>query len=325
MNTRTTRGTVLTLLTVPALIAIATPAAAVDQTTTTDSTLTSVGGVVVEENALAESDGEGYVAETGGTTVEIPGQAQDQIVVTDDDAASTDFTIDLPDSNTQTAAQPSSLGGVTYDTGDDSTTTVLPKNDGSVQIVTVLESADAPTDYTYTITGSEGSYLQLQDDGSVALLSTDGDWEGGIAAPWAKDANGDAVETSYSVDGNTLTQHVSTTADTKFPVVADPWWGINYIDHTEWADLWEWSPTLKVYPTFWGRIAGADVGWVVWMETLYKTEREGHPDPDTSTMRHQFYCHYDFVRIVDPDKESWNLDTRIPDKGYLGFLASRCN
>ena len=322
MNTRKRRGTVLALFTVPALIAIATPAAAANQTTATDSTLTSLGGVVVEENASAESDGEGYVAETGGTTVEIPGQAQDQIVVTDDDSASSDFTISLPNSG---AAQPSSLGGVTYEGSDNSTTTVLPKNDGSVQIVTVLESADAPTDYTYTITGSEGSYLQLQDDGSVALLSADGDWEGGIAAPWAKDANGDAVETSYGVDGNTLTQHVSTTADTVFPVVADPWWGVNYIDHTEWADLWEWSPTLKVYPTFWGRIAGPEMGWIVWEETLDKTEREGHPDPNTSTMINQFYCHYDFVRVRYPRKESWNLDTQIPDKGYLGFAMSGCN
>lgn len=322
LNTRRTGSIVLTLLSIPAFIAIATPAAAVDQTSATDSALTSVGGVVVEENVSAESNGDGYVAEAGNTTVEIPDQEQGEIVVADGVA---DFTIDLPDSNMQTAAQPSSLGGVSYDNNDDFTTTVLPKNDGSVQIVTVLESADAPTDYTYTITGSEGSYLQLQDDGSVVLLSADGAWEGGVAAPWAKDANGAEVETSYSVDGNTLTQHVSATADTEFPVVADPWLGVNYIDHTEWADLWEWSPTLMVYPTFWGRVAGPEMGWIVWEEALDKTEREGHPDPDTSTMRNQFYCHYDFVRIVDPDKESWNLDTQIPDKGYFGFLASRCN
>lgn len=322
MSTRRTRSAVLSLLSIPALIATATPAAAVDQTNTTDSALTSIGGIVVEENASAESDGDGYVVEAGNTTVDIPDQAQGEIVVTDDAA---DFTIDLPGSNAQAAAKPSSLGGVTYDNADDFTTTVLPKNDGSVQIVTVLESADAPTDYTYTITGSVGSHLQLQDDGGVALLSADGDWEGGVAAPWAKDANGDAVETSYSVDGNTLTQHVSATADTVFPVVADPWWGINYIDHTEWADLWEWSPTLKVYPTFWGRTAGPEMGWIVWEEALDKTEREGHPDPNTSTMINQFYCHYDFVRIRYPRKESWNLDTQIPDKGYLGFAMNGCN
>ena len=36
--------------------------------------------------------------------------------------------------------------------------------------------------------------------------------------------------------------------------VAGPWWAGNLIDHTEWADdLWEWSPTLMVYPTTWGK------------------------------------------------------------------------
>ncbi|MDU0348934.1 DUF2599 domain-containing protein [Actinomyces sp. MRS3W] len=56
-----------------------------------------------------------------------------------------------------------------------------------------------------------------------------------------------------------------------------------------------------------------------------KTERAGHPDPSTSSMRNQFYCHYDFVRIRYFRKESWNLDTRIPDKSYFGFIASGCN
>ena len=62
-----------------------------------------------------------------------------------------------------------------------------------------------------------------------------------------------------------------------------------------------------------------------WQETLDKTEREGHPDPDTSSMRNQFYCHWDWVRAAQFDKSSWNLDTGLPDKGYFGFLDSGCN
>lgn len=45
-----------------------------------------------------------------------------------------------------------------------------------------------------------------------------------IAAPWAVDANGSPLPTYYSVDGNTVVQTVETTADTAFPVVADPSW-----------------------------------------------------------------------------------------------------
>lgn len=48
-----------------------------------------------------------------------------------------------------------------------------------------------------------------------------------IAAPWAVDANGRRVPTHYTLDGDTLVQSVEVTAETAFPVVADPsllWW-----------------------------------------------------------------------------------------------------
>lgn len=49
-----------------------------------------------------------------------------------------------------------------------------------------------------------------------------------IAAPWAVDANGAAVGTSYELDGQTLTQVLDIDETTAFPVVADPsaafWW-----------------------------------------------------------------------------------------------------
>jgi hypothetical protein len=45
---------------------------------------------------------------------------------------------------------------------------------------------------------------------------------GSIDAPWAKDANGKAVPTSYRIEGGSLVQKVTTTTGTAFPVVADP-------------------------------------------------------------------------------------------------------
>ncbi len=43
-----------------------------------------------------------------------------------------------------------------------------------------------------------------------------------IEAPWAKDANGESVPTSYKLDGNDIVQTVETNDKTAFPVVADP-------------------------------------------------------------------------------------------------------
>ncbi len=46
-----------------------------------------------------------------------------------------------------------------------------------------------------------------------------------IAPAWAVDANGDALDTHYVVDGETIKQVIDLTEDTAFPVTADPaWW-----------------------------------------------------------------------------------------------------
>lgn len=69
-------------------------------------------------------------------------------------------------------------------------------------------------------TFERGTQLLLLDDGSVTV--SDGvEFLGGIAVPWAVDAEGRSLPTHYEVDGATLTQIVDTT-DAVFPVVADP-------------------------------------------------------------------------------------------------------
>lgn len=45
---------------------------------------------------------------------------------------------------------------------------------------------------------------------------------GVIAPAWAKDANGNSVNTSYIINGNTLTQSVEFDENSAFPIVADP-------------------------------------------------------------------------------------------------------
>lgn len=43
-----------------------------------------------------------------------------------------------------------------------------------------------------------------------------------VDAPWAKDANGETLDTYYTITGNTITQTVDFDENTAFPVVADP-------------------------------------------------------------------------------------------------------
>ncbi len=58
-------------------------------------------------------------------------------------------------------------------------------------------------------------------DGGVSVIGSDGVPVGQIAAPWAYDANGTGVDTSYRIDGSTLIQNVDHVGAT-YPVVADP-------------------------------------------------------------------------------------------------------
>lgn len=114
-------------------------------------------------------------------------------------------------------------GSLVYENNNGSTTTPLVQDDGSVQILTTITDANAPTEYRYTIDLAPGATLLAAADGGVAILDKGGDAIGFIAPPWALDANGAVVPTHYEIDGGTLVQVVShLTSDTVYPVIADP-------------------------------------------------------------------------------------------------------
>lgn len=100
------------------------------------------------------------------------------------------------------------------------------QNADSMQVLTLTsgpEDSDT-TDYTVTVDGVD-SHLQLIDGGAVGVIDeATGDQIATVHAPWAVDAEGAAVETSFSVAGDTLTQVVQhRSEDVAYPVVSDPW------------------------------------------------------------------------------------------------------
>ncbi|WP_050507609.1 MULTISPECIES: hypothetical protein [Streptomyces] len=101
---------------------------------------------------------------------------------------------------------------------------VQPTTDGGIRALAVLKDATAPREQRYAIGLPAGARLAKLDNGAVAAIAKNGTFLGGFATPWAKDANGNPVPTSYRIDGNTLVQSVRTTDSTAFPVVADPKW-----------------------------------------------------------------------------------------------------
>lgn len=92
---------------------------------------------------------------------------------------------------------------------------------GGVRLMTMLQDADAPTDYAFALSLPSGGTIASDGASGYDIADASGATTLHIAAPWARDANDVALPVSYSLDGTTLTMHIDTTGAT-FPVVADP-------------------------------------------------------------------------------------------------------
>jgi hypothetical protein len=212
--------------------------------------------------------------------------------------------------------------GVEYaDAGtDDVEVVVQPLADGSVQISTVIPSPDAPHSFTYEMTVPEGTTLSVETSGEVVAMSPTGEFVAGFAAPWAFDVNGDSVETWYEIDGVDVVQVVAPSANTAYPVVADPWLGIALIDDVtkSWYSGQGWR--FYVYPSVWGRVgAGVAARTAAWNEA-----KSYYSGMNTGGLADQFYCHFD-GRLVTFAKGSWNLESWRPDVSYAATVAAGCN
>ncbi|MFK8844726.1 hypothetical protein [Streptomyces sp. Ac-502] len=132
--------------------------------------------------------------------------------------------IALPGTNNVTGATAGKNTTVYPDAARATDLAVQPTTDGGIRALAVLKNATAPREQRYDIGLPTGAHLVKLDNGAVAAIAKNGTFLGGFTTPWAKDANGKPVPTSYRVDGNTLIQSVQTTNSTTFPVVADPKW-----------------------------------------------------------------------------------------------------
>lgn len=95
---------------------------------------------------------------------------------------------------------------------------------GKVSTIFTIPNASSPKRYNFDLNLPRGYVAELQEGGSVTVNNDSGIPIGSFATPWARDANGSDVPTSYSLEGNTLVQQVNFSENTAFPVTADPTW-----------------------------------------------------------------------------------------------------
>ncbi|WP_216897880.1 DUF2599 domain-containing protein [Nocardia alni] len=100
----------------------------------------------------------------------------------------------------------------------------------------------------------------------------------------------------------------------------DPYPGRPLIDHTQWTNDPD-GRRLHVVPTDAGR-----KDWFgpalnrAWSEVLADA-----PDADTPGMFDQFKCHWQWARLVEPNKPDWNLEPWRPAVGYDATVQALCN
>ena len=148
------------------------------------------------------------------------------------------------------------------------------------------------------------------------MSGPDGAFLAGIVAPWAKDANGNDLPTSYRVEGTSVVQVVDFDATTAFPVVADPWFFIDLISKVTkvYTTL---GVTYQVAPTAYGRIAPEAALWSTWKEAVKKGV------PDRQNLQEQLICHP--MTYLARIKSTWNVDTWRPTVGLARTIAAQCN
>ncbi|GAA1112529.1 hypothetical protein GCM10009582_07570 [Arthrobacter flavus] len=151
--------------------------------------------------------------------------------VTDRDAQSGSLTLEVPGSVSEDQlVDPAEVPAELFEgKGDALINTELPSavistfatSSGSQSIIKI-ESAAAAKEYRFPLEVPEGAVARVLADGAVEISAEDGSALGSVQAPWAIDANGRSVPTSFEIEGNTLVQTVEHNSTTAFPVVADP-------------------------------------------------------------------------------------------------------
>ena len=113
------------------------------------------------------------------------------------------------------------------------------QDDLTFTIVAVLSDTSSEHKLAFELSLPDKASLSLQSNGSVLVLAEGGIPVGQFKVPWALDANGDKVETSFEVDGSTLIQHVANADPSAYPVYADPDFDAGYFSSTIYFNRWE--------------------------------------------------------------------------------------
>lgn len=176
------------------------------------------GLLAVAQNPSA---GAGTEHSLGAGTVTVPTEAENGLDFSTPSGET--ITINLPNSGAAGKAELLQDGAVTYPAESSANSVIV--SEASVQMLTTIASADAPTRYDYELDLAPGQRIESAGEG-LQVIGADGSVQLAAGQAWARDAAGQSIPTRYEVNGSTVTQVVehNSSSEVTYPVVADPIW-----------------------------------------------------------------------------------------------------
>lgn len=277
------------------------------------------------DESVRESDSNVFSSE--GATITVPEDARRGVSLESKSKDDADLSISLPFADEDTERHLTSAGLVTYENSNDTFSVPLPYDDGSIQMNTVIESASAPKRFEYEVGLPDGVMMSHIDGGGV-VLERGAETVATIAPAWARDANGNEVETWYEIEDATLVQMVEHSDADAYPVVADPYLGINLFGHvyTDWIDG-AMRVNASLSPYGWSQYARPS-GQVILNTYGYDEVLSRGADVRTAmnklSMTQQFQCH----ALGALAAGQWNLEKWRPNRTTSwtwGVQVHHCN
>lgn len=198
--------------------------------------------------------------------------------------------------------------------------------DASALFSIELQGPSAPQDYVFTSDLPQGATATLLDGGGVMYFDAEGAYLSALAAPWARDASGQEIPTSFSLDGTTVIQHVDVdaVADISYPVVADPWQGKALYQAAWVTDQGGSGYVVNAVPTVFGRQAANVLAYGPHADEV-RAKLGSLAYKFTPTIEEQLICHVNWNNNGTYGGPTWNLESWRPAVHWWLQTAQGCN
>jgi hypothetical protein len=193
--------------------------------------LSKTDGVLADSSQIKTTtdSGSAIKAATAGATIDVPKDASEGVTLGSSNGSAPAIDISIPNADQAKDAKKVANGTVAYAGNNGSASAVQATDDGGVRMLTVIDNPN-------------GGHIELTNEGGAIILDNSGHVMVSIEKPWAKDANGKMIQTSFVTNGQVLTQTVMhNSPGIKYPVTADPrfswgWTGVTiYFNRSETA------------------------------------------------------------------------------------------